>query len=151
MYYLTIDTSWKSIVGVVEEKNGDVIELSSVMSEDARHHTETLIPLIDTAMNAACIEKPDVIIIGRGPASFTGLRAGIITARCLAKAWNVPLYGVSSLEVMALGGADAGYNYLVPIIDARRKELFYLTARPMGGDDIALYSAADVITPGELV
>lgn len=117
------------------------------ISTDSRHHAETLTPMVSDVLNESGIARPDVIVAGTGPAAFTGLRAGLMTARALARGWNARLVGVSSIEVLALGGARAGANEVLALIDARRKELFALRARPMGGDDVAVISGPEIILP----
>ena len=65
------------------------------------------------------------IAVGTGPGSFTGLRMGLATARALAFALDVPVAGVSTLAALAAGSPDA-----VPVIDARRGEVFVLDGEP---------------------
>ena len=68
----------------------------------------------------------DEIVVGVGPGGFTGLRIGLATALGLGQALGVPVTGASSLEALALGlaeGAPPG-ALLVPVLDARRRELF---------------------------
>jgi tRNA threonylcarbamoyladenosine biosynthesis protein TsaB len=71
----------------------------------------------------------DRIVVGVGPGGFTGLRIGVATALALGQALGVPVVGASTLEALALGIADAlgpdrDGALLVPLIDARRGEVF---------------------------
>ncbi len=61
------------------------------------------------------------IAVGTGPGSFTGLRMGLAVARALSLALDVPVAGVSTLAALAAGAPGA-----LPVIDARRGEVFVL-------------------------
>lgn len=61
------------------------------------------------------------VAVGRGPGGFTGLRIGIATAAAWARARQVPLVGVGTLEVLACAAATAGP--VLALLDAHRGEV----------------------------
>ena len=61
------------------------------------------------------------IVVGTGPGSFTSLRMGLAASRALAFALDAQVAGVSTLEALAAGAPGA-----LPVIDARRREVFTL-------------------------
>ena len=76
-------------------------------------HAEVMGPYVQAALQDAGVrgEELDVILTGTGPGPFTGLRAGIVTARTLGFAWSVPVYGMMSLTALAeraVSGAATG-------------------------------------------
>jgi tRNA threonylcarbamoyladenosine biosynthesis protein TsaB len=67
----------------------------------------------------------EALVVGTGPGSFTGLRMGLAAARALSFALDVPVAGVSTLAALAAGSPGA-----LPVIDARRSEVFVLDDDP---------------------
>ncbi len=78
---------------------------------------------VDELVREAGIEPAELdgIVVGTGPGSFTGLRMGLAAARALAFALDLPVAGVSTLAALAAGAPGA-----LPVIDARRREVFTL-------------------------
>ena len=63
------------------------------------------------------------IVVGAGPGSYTGVRIGVTAAKTLAWSLQIPIVGVSSLEVVAANGAN--FNGLIcPLFDGRRGQIY---------------------------
>ena len=71
----------------------------------------------------------DALAVGVGPGSFTGVRIGLSVARGLGLSLGLRAAGVSTLDALAAGAPEA-----VPVIDARRREVFAL----VGGEPVVL-------------
>ena len=88
-------------------------------------HSQTLMVMAEDLL-AQCGKKPsdvEAVAVANGPGSFTGVRIGVAAAKGFAWGRNIPLYGVSTLEAMALGlGAYEGY--VCPVMDARRSQVY---------------------------
>jgi len=87
----------------------------------------TVLEDVDALLRQAGAQTRELegIAVGIGPGSFTGVRIGLATARGLALALGVPVAGVSTLDALAAGAPGA-----VPVIDARRGEVFVLLEEP---------------------
>ena len=101
-------------------------------SEQRMRHGEQLAPLIEAVLADAGAVRQDLtaIAVGVGPGPFTGLRVGLVTARTLAFVLDIPVYGVCSLDVVALEaarGADPVGSDFAVATDARRKEVYLAT------------------------
>jgi tRNA threonylcarbamoyladenosine biosynthesis protein TsaB len=91
----------------------------------------------------------ELIAVGTGPGSFTGLRIGIATAHGLATARSLPLAGVSSLRALALNATADGPRPVLAAIDAGRGEAF--AASWAGEEELAEPRAAGADELAELV
>lgn len=91
---------------------------------DARH-AELLLPRIQSVLAAAGVELASVQLIGvgAGPGSFTGVRVGLATAKGLGLALQKPVAPVVSLHALARQAAHAG-SWVAPCLDAFKGELF---------------------------
>lgn len=96
-----------------------------------RGHVERLIPMIMEVMAEAHagFGDMDLIAVTIGPGTFTGVRIGLAAARGLALATNLPVAGLTSLEVLAAGADDGGCDGrgVIAAIDARRGQLYRQT------------------------
>jgi tRNA threonylcarbamoyladenosine biosynthesis protein TsaB len=96
---------------------------------------------IDAALRRGGVREGqlDGIAVGTGPGSFTGLRMGLATARALAFALDVGVAGVSTLDALAAGTPGA-----LPVVDAKRREVFTL----VGGASTVLPPEELAVEPG---
>lgn len=119
---LAIDTSSAIAVAIIDAAGTTVASRSEFAP---RGHSELLAGLVRDALADAGVARAERVVVGTGPAPFTGLRVGLVTARTLAHAWGVPVDGVCSLD--AVGLAHAGE--VTVVADARRKEVYWATYR----------------------
>ncbi len=107
MAVLAIDTSAVVAVSLCDD-DGNPLAARSV--DSARHHAELLAPMIREVLTETGLAPGDVsaVVVGTGPAPFTGLRAGLVTARVFALARGIPLYGVPSLDALAAAALTSG-------------------------------------------
>jgi tRNA threonylcarbamoyl adenosine modification protein YeaZ len=101
-------------------------------------HGEMLAPGIAAVLAQAGAESRDVtaVAVGVGPGPFTGLRVGLVTARTMAHALGIPVYGVCTLDVLAAEAIDEGVaGPFVVATDAPRKEVYQATYDDAGRVD----------------
>ena len=88
-------------------------------------HSQTLMVMAEDLLKQCGKTAADVeaVAVANGPGSFTGVRIGAAAAKGFAWGRQIPLYGVSTLEAMALGmGVFQGY--ICPVMDARRSQVY---------------------------
>ena len=88
-------------------------------------HSQTLMVMAENLLSQCGKTAEDVtaVAVAAGPGSFTGVRIGVAAAKGFAWGREIPCYGVSTLEAMALSlGAFQGY--VCPCMDARRSQVY---------------------------
>ena len=101
--------------------------VASVQVEAHRASNTMLIPQIQACLNAHGVDRGQIaaVVCGRGPGSFTGVRICMATAKGLASALRVPLFGVSTLDAVAWNAWRQGIRgRLAVVADAMRKEVY---------------------------
>ena len=108
--------------------------LASFNANRGRRHAETLAPAIEFVCKQARVELQEIsaVAVDIGPGLFTGLRVGIATAKAMAQALRVPMIGLSSLDLLAFPVRYSN-RLIVPVIDARRGEVFTAFYRQVPG------------------
>lgn len=136
MLILAIDSSATASVTLAHLGTGagaSVEILAHRETEDTRSHAEVMSLFVSEVLAEAGVKPADIeaVLTGTGPGPFTGLRAGIVTARTLGFAWAVPVYGLMSLYAIAelayQHAAQAGYREFLVAADARRREIYSAT------------------------
>lgn len=98
---LAFDTSSAACTAALFDGDGLCIARSDEVI--GRGHAERLVPMIAELLAG---RRPDKILVGVGPGSFTGIRVAIAAAQGLAIGWNAKLGGMSSLALLAAGARD---------------------------------------------
>lgn len=119
---LAIDTS-NLVMGVATIDDGRIT--GEYITNLKKNHSVRLMPAVEQLMQEVDMSPKDLdrVIVATGPGSYTGVRIGVSIAKTLAWSLEIPIVGVSSLEVLAQNGAY--FNGLVsPLFDARRGQVY---------------------------
>jgi tRNA threonylcarbamoyladenosine biosynthesis protein TsaB len=130
---VALDTATRATVAALLRSGDQPLELEArddpAPGGRPRHATRVL-ELVADVMDRGGVQWPDVdaIAVGVGPGTFTGLRIGVASARALARARDLPLIGVSTLQSLACNAPADGDGQspgsVLAVLDARRGEVF---------------------------
>jgi tRNA threonylcarbamoyladenosine biosynthesis protein TsaB len=126
MLLLAVESATDAAAVALADENG---ALGSVVVARGRRHTETIAPAIDALCRrvGVTLADLDMLAVDIGPGLFTGLRVGVGTVQALSFALDLPVVTATSLEVLAhavIGSGTAHHRLVVPVVDARRAEVF---------------------------
>ncbi|MDQ0202157.1 tRNA (adenosine(37)-N6)-threonylcarbamoyltransferase complex dimerization subunit type 1 TsaB [Neobacillus ginsengisoli] len=123
MTILAIDTS-NYALGVALLEDNQV--LGEYITNLKKNHSVRIMPAIQTLMKDCEKVPADLtkIVVAKGPGSYTGVRIGVTIAKTLAWTLNIPLVGISSLEILASGTGRYFDGYISPLFDARRGQVY---------------------------
>ncbi len=133
-------TSSTAVVGVAVADSGTVVAFEEITTD--RRHAEELAPMVQRVLAAASLSLADLdtLAVDVGPGRFTGMRVGLATVRSLAFALELPVVGVTSLEILAAGHPGRA---VTAVIDARRAEVFQQSFEIDGSASPALVGPAE--------
>lgn len=124
---LLIETS-TALCSVALEEDGKVV----AYRENAnREHASLTAPFVKEVLDSRglSVKDCDAVCVGKGPGSYTGLRVGASTAKGLCFGAGIPLLAIGSTDALvwqakAENLIPNGCKYIVPMIDARRMEVY---------------------------
>ncbi len=132
-----------------------LVDDSEVLAESnlppGRTHSTTLLPEIRRILKDRALEVRDLdlIAVGLGPGSFTGLRIGLAAAKGLAWAAGKPLVGVPTLDALAMNHPPARTR-ICPLVDARKGQVYAALFEPDGAGGWQRTMEDGAFTPDEL-
>ena len=133
---LLIETS-TSLCSVALAEGGAVAARRE--SSEPRAHAALAAPFVKEVLDECGLRAADLdaVCVSAGPGSYTGLRVGVSTAKGICFAAGVPLLSVGTLEVLVHQARTDGLlppdcRYVIPMIDARRMEVYTAVFTPDG-------------------
>jgi len=127
VYIFCIETS-HAVTSVAISLNGECIASRHI--NEGNKAADTIHLLTREVLEEAGIQFQDLnaIAISSGPGSYTGLRIAVSAAKGLCFGLEIPLIAVPTFEAMVEGVLkrynQVGFDLYMPMIDARRMEVF---------------------------
>ena len=124
MKILHIETSSKNCSVAISDGE-EILCLCEEVSDNYKQ-SESLHSFVEWALEGADISLKDLdaISLGKGPGSYTGLRIGAASAKGFCYGLKLPLIAINSLDSMVEQFVNQGFDLIIPLIDARRMEVY---------------------------
>lgn len=124
MKILHLETSSKNCSVAISDGE-KILCLCEEVSENYKQ-SESLHTFVNWALEGAEISLKDLdaVSVGKGPGSYTGLRIGASSAKGFCYGLKIPLIAINSLETMIERFLGKEYDFVIPMVDARRMEVF---------------------------
>ena len=131
---LLIETSTAQLSTALAE---DGVVKSFRICDEPRMQAALTAPYVKEVLEGLSVKDLDAVCVGKGPGSYTGLRVGVSTAKGLCFGAGIPLLSAGTLDVLVseahrLGVVPDGCRHIVPMVDARRMEVYTAVFTPDG-------------------
>lgn len=137
MKILYLETSSKNCSVAISDDE-KLLCVCEEVSENYKQ-SESLHSFVEWALEGAEISLKDLdaICLGKGPGSYTGLRIGAASAKGFCYGLNIPLMAVNSLESMKEPFLGQNYDLIIPLVDARRMEVYTAVYDGVSGEELS--------------
>jgi tRNA threonylcarbamoyladenosine biosynthesis protein TsaB len=121
--FLNIETSGES-ASIALSEDSKLLQLTG--NDRQKDHASWLHTAIKRMLESEGVLLPqlDAVAVSIGPGSYTGLRVGLSAAKGICFAMNIPLITIGTLEIIASASNKTEADLYIPLIDARRMEVF---------------------------
>jgi len=131
VYIIHLETSTKVCSASLSCDGNSIVKKESHEGFD---HAANLTVFMDDCLKEGGITIKDIsaVAVSAGPGSYTGLRVGFSVAKGVCFARNIPLIYIPTLETLIEKAVSTHpeYDYYVPMLDARRSEVYTMTVNP---------------------
>jgi len=96
-------------------------------NDDAHGQAQRLIPMVQDVLEEAEFTFNDLsdVIVCNGPGTFTGIRIGLSAAKTFGLTMDIPVWGITSLQALALSALDHGVSSdMLGIVETRRQDFY---------------------------
>ena len=136
MKILYLETSSKNCSVAISDDE-KLLCVCEEVSENYKQ-SESLHSFVEWALEGAeiSIKDIDAVCLGKGPGSYTGLRIGAASAKGFCYGLKIPLVAVNSLESMIEPFLNQNYDFVIPLVDARRMEVYTAVYDGISGEEL---------------